>query len=152
MIPTRHQLRCVHWLTALSGCAQLKLDFSSTPDLAAPLLKKAILASLQFLFLLVTRLTFLCNFAPGASITGLDLQRWSTSLTRLVRAQMPSAIRLLLHKVVQNCHNLLFMWTDRSASLSSFWWGCQACQYSHRQIYVPSITSSCVHQGPRCVE
>ena len=72
MIPTRHQLRCVHWLTALSGCAELKLDFSSTPDLAAPLLKKAILASLQFLFLLVTRLTFLCNFAPGASISGLD--------------------------------------------------------------------------------
>ena len=76
MTPTRHQLRCVHWITALSGCAELKLDFSSTPDLAAPLLKKALLASLQFLFLLVTRLTFLCNFAPGvssiASITSLD--------------------------------------------------------------------------------
>ncbi len=52
------------------------MDFGSTPDLAAPFLKKAILASLQFLFLLVTRLSFLCNFAPGvssvASITSLD--------------------------------------------------------------------------------
>ncbi|KAL0049937.1 hypothetical protein WJX82_001110 [Trebouxia sp. C0006] len=74
---------------------QLKLDFSSTPDLAAPLLKKAILASLQFLFLLVTRLTFLCNFAPGASITGLDLQRWSTSLTRLkMRGQQAARMAL----------------------------------------------------------
>ncbi len=76
MTLTRHQLRCIHWLTAPLGYAELKLDFGSTPDLAARFLKKAILTSLQFLFLLVTRLTFLCNFAPGvsssAAITSLD--------------------------------------------------------------------------------
>jgi len=43
------------------------LHFGSTSDLAAPFLKKAILASLQFLFLLVTRLMFLCDFVPGMS-------------------------------------------------------------------------------------
>ena len=106
-------LRCIHGLIAPLGYAELKLDFGSTPDLAAPFLKKAILASLQFLFLLVTRLTYICNFAPGmsslAAITSLDPAEVEHVIDQIGEAQTPSAICLQLVKPVQNCHNLFLV-------------------------------------------
>ena len=71
------------------------MEFGSTPDLTATFLKKATLASLQFLFLLVTRLMFICNFAPGmsslAAITSLDPAEVEHVIDQIGEAQTPSA-------------------------------------------------------------